>query len=167
MSGSGIRCAICKSAPRSRQITMPLPHHSVFYRPDALPAAQPTASKHWRPDWFYPSGTGLPRFFLEQRPLNGCSSSSLQGWYVVVYIGIFCSGSWSNCRVHLLPSLFFLWFWHSEQVSWLTVSQQNGLCLLYCHLSFSFSFFRTLASLSLFFFSILQWRFFVFFTAGM
>jgi len=28
--------------------TMPAPHHSVFYRPDALPAAQPTASKHWR-----------------------------------------------------------------------------------------------------------------------
>ena len=23
-------------------------HHSVFYRLDALPAAQPTASKHWR-----------------------------------------------------------------------------------------------------------------------
>ena len=23
-----------------------IPHHSVFYRPDALPAAQPTASKH-------------------------------------------------------------------------------------------------------------------------
>ena len=37
---------ICKSAPRSRQITTPAPHHSVFYRPDALPAAQPTASKH-------------------------------------------------------------------------------------------------------------------------
>jgi len=27
-------------------ITMPAPHQSVFYRPDALPAAQPTASKH-------------------------------------------------------------------------------------------------------------------------
>ena len=26
---------------------MPAPHHSVFYRPDALPAAQLTASKHW------------------------------------------------------------------------------------------------------------------------
>jgi len=39
---------ICKSPPRSRQITTPVPHHSVFYRPDALPAAQPTASKHWR-----------------------------------------------------------------------------------------------------------------------
>ena len=24
---------------------MPAPHHSVLYRPDALPAAQPTASK--------------------------------------------------------------------------------------------------------------------------
>jgi len=70
-SGSGISWTICKSAPRSRQIscadvplrncslthslthsprqiTMPAPHHSVFYRPDALPAAQPTASKHWR-----------------------------------------------------------------------------------------------------------------------
>ena len=47
MSGSGITWAICKSAPNSRQITMPTPRHS-FYRPDALPAAQPTASKHWR-----------------------------------------------------------------------------------------------------------------------
>ena len=48
VSGSGISWAICKSAPRPRQITTPTPHHSVFYRPDALPAAQPTASKHWR-----------------------------------------------------------------------------------------------------------------------
>jgi len=39
---------MCKPAPRSRQITMPAPHCSVFYRPDALPVAQPTASKHWR-----------------------------------------------------------------------------------------------------------------------
>ena len=46
VSGSGISWAICKSAPHSRQITMPATHHSVFYRPDALPAAQPTASKH-------------------------------------------------------------------------------------------------------------------------
>ena len=32
----------------SLQTTMTAPHHSVFYRPDVLPAAQPTASKHWR-----------------------------------------------------------------------------------------------------------------------
>ena len=49
VSGSGISWAICKSAPRSRQITTPAPHYSsFFYRPDALPAAQPTVSKHWR-----------------------------------------------------------------------------------------------------------------------
>ena len=46
VSGNGISWAICKSAPCSRQITMPAPHYSVFYRPDALPAAQPTVSKH-------------------------------------------------------------------------------------------------------------------------
>ena len=47
---------ICKSAPRSRQITTPAPHHSVFYRPDALPVTQPTASKHWRQKhWRHPA----------------------------------------------------------------------------------------------------------------
>ena len=46
VSGSGVSWTICKSAPRSRQIATLTPHHSVFYRPDALPAAQPTASKH-------------------------------------------------------------------------------------------------------------------------
>ena len=45
---SGICWAICKYAPYSRQITMLTSHHLSFYRPDALPAAQPTASKHWR-----------------------------------------------------------------------------------------------------------------------
>ena len=46
VSGSGISWAICKSAPCSRQIITPAPHRSVFYRPDALPVAQPTVSKH-------------------------------------------------------------------------------------------------------------------------
>jgi len=36
VSGSGISWAICKSAPRSREIIMPAPHHSVFYRPDVF-----------------------------------------------------------------------------------------------------------------------------------
>ena len=45
VSGSGISWAIGKSAPRSRQITTPAPHHSVFYRPDALPAAKPYGVK--------------------------------------------------------------------------------------------------------------------------
>ena len=44
---SGINWTICKqSAPHSRLITTPTPRHSIFYRPDALPDAQPAASKH-------------------------------------------------------------------------------------------------------------------------
>jgi len=34
----GVSWAVCTSAPCSRRITMPAPHRSVFYRPDALPA---------------------------------------------------------------------------------------------------------------------------------
>jgi len=44
VSGSGISWTICKSAPLSRQITTPITT-TQFYRLDALPAAQPTASK--------------------------------------------------------------------------------------------------------------------------
>ena len=45
VSGSGVSWAICKSAPRSRQITTPAPHHSVFYRSDALPATRTNSVK--------------------------------------------------------------------------------------------------------------------------
>ena len=53
VSDSGISWAMCKSAPLSRQITMPAPHCSVFYRPDGLAAAQPTESKHWPHSKFF------------------------------------------------------------------------------------------------------------------
>jgi len=44
---SGISWTICKqSAPRFRQITTPTPHHSIFYRLDALLDAQPTLTAH-------------------------------------------------------------------------------------------------------------------------
>jgi len=46
VSGSGISWMICKSAPCSRQIIMPNTLPLSFCRPDALPAAQPTASMH-------------------------------------------------------------------------------------------------------------------------
>jgi len=46
VSGSGISWIMCKPAPCPREITMPASQHSVFYRPDVLPAAQLTASKH-------------------------------------------------------------------------------------------------------------------------
>jgi len=43
---SGISWAYASLHLAPDRITTPAPHHSVFYRPDALPAAQPTASKH-------------------------------------------------------------------------------------------------------------------------
>jgi len=54
-------------------------NHSVFYRSGALPAAQPTASKHWR-----------HQVVLENRPLNGCSSGS------VIVVALLCTsgGRW-------------------------------------------------------------------------
>ena len=46
VSGHGISWAICKSAPRSKQITMPEPHHSVLQA--GCPSCRPTNSvKHW------------------------------------------------------------------------------------------------------------------------
>ena len=42
-SGSGISWAICKSATRSRQITTPAPHHSVFLQA-GCPSCCPTNS---------------------------------------------------------------------------------------------------------------------------
>ena len=43
MSGNGISWAICKSAPRSRQITTPAPHHSVFA--GRMPFLQPNQQR--------------------------------------------------------------------------------------------------------------------------
>jgi len=43
---NGRRWTIYKSASHSRQTTTSASHHSVFYRLDALSAAQPTVSNH-------------------------------------------------------------------------------------------------------------------------
>ena len=45
VSGSGISWAICKSAPRSRQITMPAPHHLVFT--GRMPFLPPNQQRHY------------------------------------------------------------------------------------------------------------------------
>ena len=43
VSGSGISRAVCKFAPRSRQITTPAPHYSVFLQA-GCPSCRPTNS---------------------------------------------------------------------------------------------------------------------------
>jgi len=44
VSGSGIRWAIRKSAPRSRQITTPVPQHSIFFT-DRMPFLPPNQQR--------------------------------------------------------------------------------------------------------------------------
>ena len=94
MSGSGINWAVCKSAPCSRQITTPAPHRSVFYRPDALPAAQPTVSKHWRQKCNYNIIISWPTFTLLFVALclqwNNVPYSTVDGRRLVVVTNTLC-----------------------------------------------------------------------------
>jgi len=106
VSGSGISWDICKSAPRSRQITTPAPHHSVFYRPDALPATQPTASQHWRHNI-----TILLNFIL----------LLLLATIVEVY-NCYC-----NCRFSVQSQLQYRNNWPTQQSSTLLLHPFNGL----------------------------------------
>ena len=79
VSGSGISWAICKSTPRSRQITTPEPHHAVFYRLDALPTTQPTASKQWRQQTHNTRQDRITRrHCINHRPTNAHSNLCLK-----------------------------------------------------------------------------------------
>jgi len=97
VSGSGISWAICKSAPISRQITTPAPHHSVFYRPDALPAAQPTASKHWR------------HIFLTTRWRQNSTGIDVEQNYVTVTLCIFVYTGWAKNVAQISNHHFVSW----------------------------------------------------------
>ena len=107
VSGSGISWAICKSAPHSRQITTPAPCHSSFYRPDALPATQPTASKHWRYS-FGKTRKAIPFSRYCSRPRRLASSCCSDSWNrrLPGILGKLKSGNswcsiecrWANCR---------------------------------------------------------------------
>ena len=76
VSGSGISWAMCKSAPHSRQIATPAPHLPVFYRPDALPAAQPTASKHCQINYLRVHQTNLRQIFRFVRTIMDVDDQS-------------------------------------------------------------------------------------------
>ena len=71
VSGSGISWAIYASlhlAPDRKPRQHPTTQ--FFYRPDALPAAQPTASKHWRPTLHW---------LMIQKPVQSRSVELLHG----------------------------------------------------------------------------------------
>ena len=83
VSGNGISWAVCKSAPRSRQITTPALHHSVFtVRMPFVPPNQQRQSTKGR--LFYTKQCGLMSQSL-LRPLASILPSSLsvptcRGW---------------------------------------------------------------------------------------
>ena len=87
VSGSGISWAICKSCisleTDNHASTTPL---KVFYRPDALPAAQPTASKHWR-HW-HSTALKISCNFLADYITHWCHS--IANWSDVMW----SSGKW-------------------------------------------------------------------------
>jgi len=114
VSGSGISWAICKCAPRPRHITMPASNNSVFYRPDALPAAQPTASKHWRQSaiWYCNNLRSFPAL-----PLHNC----LIAW-TLVWLQLLKRGN------------------HGQQTSPPVSNSQFVLAGLYCLTKFGWNF---------------------------
>ena len=118
MSGSGICWAICKSAPRSRQITTPAPHRSVFYRPDALPAAQPTESKDWR--------QYLEKFRSRCNISGAIPDVFLGRWHAGMQNG---TAGWKNNSITCLPVSNT----HKVTAHWSTVHQLCPLPTPYPH----------------------------------
>ena len=140
VSGSGISWAICKSAPRSRQITTPATHHSVFHRPDTLSAAQPTASKHWMTEglWLWhhylTAGERILKIRYEVIDIELINTTSLVSsffgtehtmtinnqWQLTS-----CKSSWADWRVQREP------FTHNHTISCqhLLISFLSELCI--------------------------------------
>ena len=90
---------ICTSL---QKITMPLPHQSDFYGPDALPDTQPIASKHWKH-----TSVSLTNWILADSS-SAYAASVRDNW-------LFHSASIWARRAQLLStfescSLFFLFF---------------------------------------------------------
>jgi len=104
VSDSGISWVICKSPPRCRQITTPAPHYSVFYRPDALPATQPTASKHWRQVGFSKAHDKVPyKSTVYLLFCNFCVACCVNR-----YSAVFNSYMFGLARVSIFTVLFLL-----------------------------------------------------------
>jgi len=88
-----ISWAVCKSAPRSRQITTPAPQHSVFLQA-GCPSCRPTNSiivlnalhetngscSHWLDSWFEIVSSALPLLIGATVSLGGQMMTRSYGW---------------------------------------------------------------------------------------
>ena len=101
VSGSGISRATCKSAPRSRHITTPAPHHSVFYRLDAPPTTQPRVSK---------------QSHAATHAYNTIRTLSLNSYTPANY-GVFKKSSPSSCICYHLSDSKLILIWQKRRQS--------------------------------------------------
>ena len=113
MSGSGISWTICKSAPRSRQITMPAPNRSVFLQ-TRCPSCRPTNSvkalkayfQIFAPSRLFHSISVLWHCWLEEHV-----ACKIEWWGVGVVICLeqgadcFIWSSWCHCHPKTPSSL--------------------------------------------------------------
>jgi len=76
VSGSGISWAICKSAPRPRQITTPAPYHSGHCHSLFLALVK---SRLDLPFWYW-----LTRVILEKGPFNRCCGCCITSSYLTM-----------------------------------------------------------------------------------
>ena len=96
VSGSGISWAICKSANRFRQITMPAPHRSVFYRPNAfLPPNQQRRSNESNSTLY--KSTTLQKYQTDQVNKVLCSSMHKTRQDIYVCSNMLPSVLWRCC----------------------------------------------------------------------
>jgi len=105
---SGISWAICRSAPWPIHTTMQASHHSLFYRPDALPATQPTTSKQC----FLPVCVIVQQYNQQLLQLFLYTSSILKV-YVCIFAGI-CTVYLARTRLSQSRIMVCLWK-HSVQ----------------------------------------------------
>ena len=62
--------------PRSRQITIPAPYHSVFYRPDALPGLPPNQQRQSTEGTCYVNWNDLLNYFMHFEVSTVCTLDS-------------------------------------------------------------------------------------------
>ena len=122
VSGSGISWAICKSAPRSRQITMPAPHYSVFLQA-GCPSCRPTNSVKALKAQLQDSTEQQIRT-CKLTHLQVYSRHTTQTWISLTKM------LWSYCKhtyiTATLPS--YIIFWDTEKNEWLQLSVK--MCIL-------------------------------------
>jgi len=106
--------AICTSL---QKITMPAPHHSDFYRPDALPDTQPTASKHW----------GNRTTVIHQQILKMWQDKHTQSQYLVVW--------WNKSFICHFESLLKHFLWSTCFFTIIMQSRQLHTAMIHSHIS--------------------------------